>query len=63
MRVRMGERLRMTAVWRMGRGGFLGWGIGAPAGGTSTSVARPRRKIGLPVKRKQLVRAKRSELQ
>jgi hypothetical protein len=49
VRVRMGERLRMTAVWRMGRGGFLGWGAGAAvAAATSTSVARLRRKIGLP---------------
>ena len=35
VRVRMGERLRMTAVCKLGRG-------------AATSVARPRRRIGLP---------------
>jgi hypothetical protein len=42
VRVRMGERLRMTAVCKVGRSEVLG-GAGA------TSVARPRRKMGLRV--------------
>ena len=45
MRVRMGERLRMTAVRRLGRGEFWrggGGGVGVGvAAATSVAVARP----------------------
>ena len=47
----MGERLRMTAVRRLGRGPFFrggGGGVGVVAA-TSVAVARPRRKRGVPV--------------
>lgn len=57
MRVRMGERLRMTAVRRLGRGVVLrgAWGgrvgVGWVVAATSVAVARPRprRRMGLPV--------------
>ena len=59
MRVRMGERLRMTAVRRLGHGAVLrgrrrevGIGVGIGVGvvaATSVAVARPRRKMGVPV--------------
>ena len=51
MRVRMGERLRMTAVRRLGRGVVLrgGGGFGWVVAAASVAVARPRRRMGLPV--------------